>query len=135
MWKLAICLFAFTAACSDDSNGDDDVGPGGDGGTPGFTDGVSTLAGSGEAGFVDGERAISRFNNPVNAIVGPDGMVVVADFDNSKIRVVDPQTGATRTLIDPPSGVNFVAFDRRFQITCRSRCASPMMRACGARFN
>ena len=59
-------------------------------------------------------------------------------------RRVDPLTGIadftvtrasaplTRTVIVPPSGVNFVAFDNRFQITCRSRCASPVTHACGA---
>ena len=40
---------------------------------------------------------------------------------------------ATLTAIVPPSGVNFVAFDNRFQATCRRRCASPVTHTSGAR--
>src|SRR5262245_26315539 len=63
-----------------------------------FTKGVSTLAGAAEAGFVDGDRSVARFNNPVNVAVGPDGRIFVADFDNGKLRVVTPD-GTTSTLI------------------------------------
>lgn len=103
--KLAVVLvaqLAFAAACSsDDTSGDDTVDPTGDGGTdvPDFTDGVSTLTGAGEAGFVDGPRGTARLANPVNVAYGPDGAVYVADFDNHKIRRVDAETGETTTVI------------------------------------
>ncbi|MDX2092257.1 MAG: SMP-30/gluconolactonase/LRE family protein [Kofleriaceae bacterium] len=105
--KLAVMFvaqLAFVAACGsgDDTNGGDDaVDPTGDGGTvlPGFTDGVSTLTGSGEAGYVDGPRGVARLANPVSVAVGPDGAVYVADFDNHKIRRVDASTGETTTVI------------------------------------
>ncbi len=71
---------------------------GGDGGAPAFTDGVSTLAGAADSGYVDGDRDVARFHNPVNVAVGPDGLIYVADFDNNKIRVVD-EDGTTSTLI------------------------------------
>src|SRR6187401_825957 len=51
---------------------------------------VGTLIGTSEAGHVDGARSQVRLSNPVNVEVGPDGKVYVADFDNGKIRVVDP---------------------------------------------
>ena len=73
----------------DDTMGDD---------APPFTNGVSTLTGSGEPGFVDGKRGAARFANPVHCAVGPDGKVYVADFDNGKIRVVDAD-GTTGTVI------------------------------------
>lgn len=72
-------------------------GPDG-GGPPGFTNGVSTLAGSSDAAKNDGPRDIARFNNPVNVTVGPDGKIYVADFDNSEIRSVD-RDGTVDTVI------------------------------------
>src|SRR5579862_5975082 len=66
--------------------------------TPPFTNGVSTLAGAAEANDVDGDRDVARFDNPVNVAYGPDGNVYVADFDNSKLRVVTAD-GTTSTII------------------------------------
>jgi sugar lactone lactonase YvrE len=73
----------------DDAMGDD---------APPFTDGVSTLSGSDEPGFVDGKRGAARFANPVNCAF-KDGNVYVADFDNGKIRMVDAEDGSTSTII------------------------------------
>jgi sugar lactone lactonase YvrE len=77
--------------------------PGGDGGGGGddvepFTNGVSTLSGSDEPGFVDGARGTARFANPVNCAF-KDNKVYVADFDNGKVRVVDADSGATSTIV------------------------------------
>ena len=71
---------------------------GGDGSAPPFTDGVSTLAGAAEAGYVDGDRDHARFHNPVDVAVGPNGKIYVADFDNNLIRVVEDD-GTTSTFI------------------------------------
>jgi sugar lactone lactonase YvrE len=62
---------------------------------------VATLAGSWGAGFVDGNREVSRFNNPVNLLVVPDGRVLVADYDNHRVRVVYPD-GQVSTLVEQP---------------------------------
>ncbi|MBA3541504.1 MAG: hypothetical protein H0T79_17965 [Deltaproteobacteria bacterium] len=84
--------------------GDDGVG--GDAGVdpgdppPDFTNGVSTLAGSFLAEYIDGPRDIARFNNPVN-VQYRDGKIYVADFDNGKIRVVSPD-GTTGTVVAQP---------------------------------
>ena len=47
---------------------------------------VSTLAGSGTAGFADGLGAAAIFNNPQGIAVGPNGVVYVADTANNRIR-------------------------------------------------
>lgn len=104
-----------TTACATQGGGDDGGGGGGGGGDfPGFTNGVSTLSGHAEAGYVDGKRGEARFANPVNVAFGPDGMLYVADFDNGKIRVVDPDDGSTSTTIskegfERPFGMAFAS--------------------------
>ncbi len=81
--------------------GGDDTGGGDDGGgeAPPFTNGVSTLSGHSNAGYIDGARGTARFANPVNVISGPSGKLYVADFDNNKVRVVNAETGQTSTLV------------------------------------
>ena len=49
---------------------------------------VSTLAGSGACGYQDGLPEIAMFNFPHNAFQMQNGNVVVADFDNNRIRMV-----------------------------------------------
>ena len=63
-----------------------------------FTLGVSTLAGVAEHGDLDGDRSVARFSNPVNALLGADGLLYVADFDNGRIRTID-HLGNVATLI------------------------------------
>jgi len=106
--KLALavfsaCLFVGCAGNgpSQSMGGDDDDGGGDDGDVP-FTNGVSTLAGTAAAGYVDGARKVAQFSNPVN-VAYRDGKVYVADFDNNKLRVIDADTHVTRTVIAQPS--------------------------------
>ena len=59
---------------------------------------TSTLAGSGSAAFADGAGAVASFNNPCGvAVIPSSGIIVVADRDNNRIRLVSP-TGVTSTL-------------------------------------
>ncbi len=106
MNKLAISLLAVAACAAEDPNQPPD---GGDD-APAFTNGVSTLTGAGEAAWEDGPRGIARFNNPVNVLYA-SGKLYVADFDNSKVRVVDPDSGETETVIAQPN------FRRPFAMT------------------
>jgi sugar lactone lactonase YvrE len=95
--------------------------PGGDddGDVP-FTNGVSTLAGSADAGYVDGSRKDAQFSNPVN-VAYRDGMLYVADFDNGKLRVIDTDSHDTATVISQagfsrPFGMAF-ATDGTFYVS------------------
>ena len=48
---------------------------------------VTTLAGTGVAGFADGNSA--QFNSPRGLAVSPDGMsLYVADYNNNRVRQV-----------------------------------------------
>lgn len=58
---------------------------------------VTTLAGTGEAGFADGAGAGARFADPRGVAVGPDGRIYVADTGNFRIRVLSPE-GQVSTL-------------------------------------
>lgn len=86
--------------CSPTSNGEDplDASPA----RPPLAAGASTLAGWAEAGDLDGPRAVNLFHNPVGVAIGADGNLLVADFDNGKIRAVDA-TGTASTIYGDPS--------------------------------
>ena len=56
---------------------------------------VSTLAGSGTAGFADDTGAAAMFNSPVSVVVDASGTVYVADQQNQRIRKVSPAGVAT----------------------------------------
>jgi sugar lactone lactonase YvrE len=58
---------------------------------------VSTLAGSGVAGFADGQGAQAQFNGPVGVAVDENGIVYVADTYNDRIRRIAPD-GSVTTL-------------------------------------
>lgn len=113
---FSLCLVALAGCSSDDgttSGGDDGGGVDPGGNRPPITDkGVSTLAGWSMPGYLDGNRQVNLFNNPVNAVVGPDGNVYVADFDNGKIRVVDLNGNASTVVSKQgfarPFGLAFV---------------------------
>jgi sugar lactone lactonase YvrE/Tfp pilus assembly protein PilE len=58
---------------------------------------VSTLAGSGTAGFADGTGAEAQFNYPASVAVDSSGTVYVADINNHRIRKISP-AGVVSTL-------------------------------------
>jgi DNA-binding beta-propeller fold protein YncE len=91
---LITVIFVGCASNGSNSMGDDD------GDLP-FTNGVSTLAGTEEAAYVDGSRRVARFSDPVN-VAYRDGMLYVADFDNGKLRAIDTETHVTSTVISQP---------------------------------
>ena len=49
---------------------------------------VSTVAGSGVAGFADGPAATAKFNQPLDVVVDPAGNLYVADNLNHRIRKI-----------------------------------------------
>lgn len=56
------------------------------------------LAGGGKKGNRDGKGAEALFNGPHNAVVRPDGKIIVGDSFNHLIRLVDSADGATTTV-------------------------------------
>ena len=73
---------------------------------------VSTLAGSGQAGFGDGQGTDAHFYDPMGIAVDSQGDIFVADFQNHRIRRVSPQgevttiagSGAAVSFADAPTG-------------------------------
>ena len=57
---------------------------------------VTTVAGTGVAGFADGAGNAARFSSPKNLDITADGTIYVADFGNKKIRIISP-TGVVST--------------------------------------
>jgi len=99
--RIGIAILATATACSNatSAHGDATTGDAAHAGDAApLTNGVSTLAGAADSGDVDGDRATARFANPVNVRLGPDGTLYVADFDNGRIRTVDPAGNVTTLL-------------------------------------
>jgi sugar lactone lactonase YvrE len=70
---------------------------------------VETFAGSDAPGTADGEAA--TFHNPVNVLLDGDGNLVVADYDNNRVRLVS-SAGVADTLMQEanfarPFGLTF----------------------------
>lgn len=62
---------------------------------------VTTVAGSGAPGHMDGSGAAARFDTPSAIVAGKDGLLYVADTGNDAIRRID-KAGAVSTLAPPP---------------------------------
>ena len=69
---------------------------------------VSTLAGSGSAGFADGAGAAAQFNGPYGVAVDCEGSIIIADFNNKRLRKITPD-GTVSTLF--AGGFRGVAID------------------------
>jgi len=109
--KLVLSLAVVSLIGCTDGGMTGDDGGGGDT-RPGMTNGVSTLAGWANPGYLDGNRQVNLFSNPTNVAIGPDGKLYVADFDNSKLRVVDMEGNASTVVstanFQRPFGLVFV---------------------------
>lgn len=64
---------------------------------------VTTLAGAGTAGVVDGLGTVATFNQPIGVAVDEYGYVFVADFSGLKLRRVSP-TGYVKTVAGQGGG-------------------------------
>lgn len=59
---------------------------------------VSRIAGTGEAGFVDGQSLESKFNQPRGIGLDSDDNIIIADSGNHCIRLLDVKAGTLSTL-------------------------------------
>lgn len=64
---------------------------------------VSTVAGTGTAGYVDGPGPQAQFNQPIDVAVDANGVLYVADNVNHKIRKITPD-GTVSTLAGGAAG-------------------------------
>jgi trimeric autotransporter adhesin len=69
-----------------------------------FSVSVSTLAGNGERGFVDGPAKIATFSGPSAVAIDKFGTLYVADTGNNAIRKVDTQGNVTTLAGDGSRG-------------------------------
>ncbi|MGH8027892.1 MAG: gluconolaconase, partial [Pseudoxanthomonas sp.] len=76
---------------------------------------VSTVAGTGVAGFRDGAATQAQFNGPIGVAVDAHGNVYVADTYNDRIRKIDPQ-GQVSTLAggERPGNLDGIGAAARF---------------------
>ncbi|MCL2809057.1 MAG: chitobiase/beta-hexosaminidase C-terminal domain-containing protein [Treponema sp.] len=58
---------------------------------------VSTLAGTGTDGYIDGDGNIAQFNQPIGIAIDSEGNIFLADMNNHRIRKITPQ-GVVSTL-------------------------------------
>ncbi|HKN84750.1 MAG TPA: NHL repeat-containing protein [Pyrinomonadaceae bacterium] len=68
---------------------------------------VSTIAGDGTAGYIDGPAAQARFNGPIGVAVDSQGSVYVADTYNDRIRLItnDGRVSTVANGFDTPCGI------------------------------
>ncbi len=62
--------------------------------------GVTTVAGSGVAGFLEGKSDVAKFDSPTGVVIGPDGNLIVADGENDRLRrIIIQNTKVVSTAI------------------------------------
>ncbi len=82
---------------------------------------VSTYAGTGTAGYLDGPAATARFNSPISVAVDATGTLYVMDRDNQRVRRISPG-GQVSTVagtgqagyVDGPAGT--AQFNRAYDL-------------------
>ncbi len=63
---------------------------------------MTTLAGAGTVGSLDGDAAAAKFNQPYGIDVNANGVIVVADLTNNMVRMIDQ--GKVSTMAGTVSG-------------------------------
>jgi len=80
---------------------------------------VTTLAGGSSYGYADGTGSQALFYNPPGLALDSGGNLIVADYNNSKIRIVRPASGYTWN--SPESSITYTGLSRTPVIGTGSR--------------
>jgi hypothetical protein len=61
---------------------------------------ITTVAGSGEAGFSgdDGPASKARLNGPSDVVLDSDGNIYIAEYVNNRVRLVNAKNGFITTF-------------------------------------
>lgn len=90
---------------------------------------VDTVAGTGAAGFANGDRGTAMFNSPGGIALGMDGSLIVADTGNHRIRrIILPQSPQDRPLLTGDLFFGVTIFGKpgdTFQIEASESAGSP----------
>lgn len=65
---------------------------------------VTSVAGRGAEGFVDGPRGAAEFDTPTGIAAGPDGTLYVSESRNHRIRAISPDGGVSTLAGCGPTG-------------------------------
>lgn len=65
---------------------------------PGAASMVTTLAGTGTSGFVNGTGTAASFNNPSDLTIGSDGKLYVGDWNNNVVRTINLSNASVNTF-------------------------------------
>jgi sugar lactone lactonase YvrE len=104
----AILLFTACSKNNDNTSGNN-------GGSPVTTPAVSTYAGTGVPGYLDGASSIAKFNFPTGICLGAIGDLIIADKQNDVIRAISPQGGVVTIAGTPGTpGLNNVSDSTMF---------------------
>jgi len=91
-------------------------------------DRVETLAGGDlfDFGDSDGAGELARFQHPMGVAPGPDGLLLVADTLNHKVRTVDARSGRVRTLFGDGGQLDaaLARLERRPEVPADARTAA-----------
>ncbi|MGC4040186.1 MAG: T9SS type A sorting domain-containing protein [Flavobacterium sp.] len=66
---------------------------------------VTTIAGDGTAGYLDGQGTAARFNNPIGVAVASSGAIYVSDASNNRIRLIATSGAVTTVAGSGASGI------------------------------
>jgi sugar lactone lactonase YvrE len=90
---------------------------------------VSTVAGTGQAGFVDGPAESARFRQPMNLAFDQTGHLYVTDYGNGVVRRISPDgVVSTVAIVAAPSGL---AIDRAGHVYAASASGHTVYRLNG----
>jgi len=80
---------------------------------------VSTVAGDGSPGFLDGPALMAKFKSPLDVAILPDGAIYVADAFNSSIRKIEDGIVSTYAGNGNANITNGIGNNARFKMPSR----------------